>query len=94
MGISTSNTWFGSSSAPAAATSPRKQKEWVPRVYNLEKANSTGQTGEECGPNGTPFIRVPDLFSSIMASEIVINPLYEKVKPEADARVARYRERK
>ena len=94
MGISTSNTWFGSSSAAAAAASPRKQRERPPRVYTVEKTDSTGQAGEECGPNETPFIRVPDLFSSIMASEVAINPLYEKVKPEADARVARYRDRK
>jgi hypothetical protein len=93
MGISTSNIWFGSSSAPAAAATPQNPRERPPRVYHVEKTNSTEQAGEECGPNGT-FIRVPDLFSSIMASEIAINPLYEKVKLGADARVARYRERK
>lgn len=33
---------------------------------------------------------VPDLFSSIMAVEPVVNPNYHKVKPEADAWIAEY----
>lgn len=35
-------------------------------------------------------VRVPDLFSSIMAVQPVVNPNYHKVKPEADAWITEY----
>jgi len=35
------------------------------------------------------YIHIPDLFSSIMAIDVRVNPHYAKVKREADARIAR-----
>jgi len=39
-------------------------------------------------PEGN-YIRIPDLFSSIMSTNVLINPQYAKVKREANARIAR-----
>ncbi|KAI1091352.1 Presilphiperfolan-8-beta-ol synthase [Rostrohypoxylon terebratum] len=38
---------------------------------------------------GRPFVRLPDLFSSIMSSKLVVNPNYFKVKPEGERWIAR-----
>ncbi|KAI0424115.1 Presilphiperfolan-8-beta-ol synthase [Xylaria sp. FL1042] len=42
-------------------------------------------TSEDQSPSKTYSVNIPDMFSSIMSVEPLINPNYEKVKPEADA---------
>lgn len=41
-------------------------------------------------PKGYRSVRVPDMFSSIMATKPVVNPNYFKVKAEGDRWIARY----
>jgi hypothetical protein len=38
----------------------------------------------------TPFLYVPDMFSSIMAVDPVVNPHYSEVKPKADDWITEY----
>ncbi len=42
-------------------------------------------TSEDQSTAKSSSVNIPDMFSSIMSVEPLINPHYEKIKPQADA---------
>lgn len=54
-----------------------------------DSSSSLETSPEPESKNGTSVI-IPDFFASIMSKEIVLNPLYQKVKTEAEAWIAKY----
>ena len=59
--------------------------------YSSPSADSTHENGPDShDANKDQVVTVPDMFSSIMAVEPVMNPNYLKVKSEGEAWIQRY----
>ncbi|KAI9369035.1 isoprenoid synthase domain-containing protein [Aspergillus egyptiacus] len=69
---SSEGSYHGSSSS--ASSPPNSRSDITDEGLHTPEVKGPGQV-----------VRVPDLFSSIMAAQPVVNPNYHKVKPEADA---------
>ncbi|KAJ8132310.1 hypothetical protein O1611_g1315 [Lasiodiplodia mahajangana] len=75
---------------PNSTTKSGSKEADLRNVSSVKKVTSGAPTNNVLVDQGQPlinstFVKIPDLFSSIMSAEPLMNPHYEKIKPQADA---------
>ncbi|KAI0111201.1 Presilphiperfolan-8-beta-ol synthase [Nemania sp. FL0031] len=72
------------------ATGSSSKETEHPNIPSNRKVTTEAKTNDALVDRGRPlmsstFVKIPDLFSSIMSAEPLMNPHYERIKPQADA---------
>lgn len=78
---------------PVFSSSPGSQSD--AEVFRLGHTPATSIADDDSPdkarkPARPPFVRIPDLFSSIMATKPTVNPHYFQVKAEGDRWISKY----